>query len=104
MYTCKYLMLTHIYVNQKLEDKMLVEGIGKVTFVNGILRVQTICINSAGEQVESGAIEVPGNSVGDVINGLVTATNGINDKLAENVPSSNQNSKDGKKDKSKKKK
>jgi len=35
MYTCKYLMLTHIYVNQKLEDKMLVEGIGKVTFVNG---------------------------------------------------------------------
>ena len=27
---------------------MLVEGIGKVTFVNGLLRVQTICINSAG--------------------------------------------------------
>ena len=73
-------------------------------FVNGILRVQTICINSAGEQVESGTIEVPGNSVGDVINGLVAATNGINDKLAENMPSNNENSKDGKKDKSKKKK
>ena len=94
-----------MYINQKLEDKMLVEGIGKVTFVNGILRVQTICINSAGEQVESGTIEVPGNSVGDVINGLVTATNGINDKLAENAPSvSDESSKDNKKDKSKKKK
>ena len=47
---------------------------------------------------------MPGNNVRDVINGLVTATNGINDKLAENAPSvSDESSKDNKKDKSKKK-
>tara|TARA_X000000368_G_C23004182_1_gene700348 strand:+ start:576 stop:830 length:255 start_codon:yes stop_codon:yes gene_type:complete len=84
---------------------MLVEGIGKVTFVNGVLRVQTICINASGEQVESGTIEVPGSSIGDVINGLASATNGINSKLAENAPSSDGASiKDTKKAKSKKKK
>ena len=77
---------------------MLVEGIGKVTFVNGVLRVQTVSINASGEQVESGSIEVPGSSIGDVINGLVTATNGINSKLAENAPSNENDTKSNSRD------
>ena len=84
---------------------MLVEGIGKVTFVNGVLRVQTISINASGEQAESGTIEIPANSIGDVINGLATATNGINSKLAENAPTDDGvDTKNSKKAKPKKKK
>tara|TARA_B100001057_G_scaffold480813_1_gene554075 strand:+ start:798 stop:1052 length:255 start_codon:yes stop_codon:yes gene_type:complete len=84
---------------------MLVEGIGKVTFVNGVLRVQTVCVNSGGESIESGSIEIPGNMIGDVINGLATATKGINDKLAENnLDQKATEKKDNKKSSSKKKK
>ena len=84
---------------------MLVEGIGKVTFVKGVLRVETVCVNSGGESIESGSIEIPGNMIGDVINGLATATKDINDKLAENnLDQKATEKKDNKKSSSKKKK
>ena len=35
---------------------MLIEGIGKVSFVNGILRVQALSIGSDGNMKESGSI------------------------------------------------
>ena len=60
---------------------MIVESLGSITFVNGILRVQTLSINSKGEYSESGSIEIPGNKVGDIINALAAGTQGISDKL-----------------------
>jgi hypothetical protein len=62
---------------------MIADGLGSVTFVNGILRVQLTNINAEGKIVESGSIEIPGAKVGDVINGLVNASQGIVEKLNE---------------------
>ena len=36
---------------------MLVEGLGNVTFVNGILRVETLMVKGDGTVVPSGSIE-----------------------------------------------
>ena len=62
---------------------MIIEGLGSVSFVNGLLKVQTVGINSAGEAYETGQIEIPGGRVGDVINGLSSAAQGIQEKLKQ---------------------
>ncbi len=82
---------------------MLLEGLGKVSFVNGILRIQALAIAADGTMKESGSIEIPGNMVADVINGLSAGATGISEKLNENAPS-NKNDKSSKKEKSSKNK
>ena len=86
---------------------MLVEGLGNVTFVNGILRIETLMVKGDGTVVPSGSIEIPGNMTGEIINGLVGATQGIIEKLNENsdtqISVSEEKSKENK-SKSKKKK
>lgn len=84
---------------------MIVEGLGSVTFVNGILRVETLMVKSDGTVVPSGSIEIPGNMTGEVISGLVKATQGIQDKLSENSETKIKIEEDSvKEDKSKSKK
>ena len=73
---------------------MIVDGLGSVTFVNGVLRVQLTNINGEGKIIEAGSIEIPGAKVGDVIQGIASASKGIVDKLNE--------SSDGSEDKTKK--
>ena len=63
---------------------MLIEGIGTVTFVNGLLKIQTVAVNAAGEVKETGQIEIPGSRVAEVINGMSSAAKGIQEKLSEN--------------------
>ncbi len=60
---------------------MIVEGLGSVTFVNGILRVQLTAIDPDGKIRETGIMEIPGGKVGDVIQGLANAAQGISDKI-----------------------
>ena len=67
---------------------MIIEGIGTVSFVNGLLKVQTVGVNSAGEVYETGQIEIPGGRVGEVINGLTQAAQDIQEKIKEADPSS----------------
>jgi len=88
---------------------MLIEGLGNVSFINGLLRIQTLKVNSEGIVAESGTIEIPGNKVGDVINSFATAAQGISDKIGDNTDAKskdNEEASNGKKDKkdSKKKK
>ncbi len=64
---------------------MLVEGIGNITFVNGILRVQALTVNSDGKLGESGTIEIPGNRAGEIINALNAGVTGISEKLGESL-------------------
>jgi len=81
---------------------MLVEGLGKVTFVNGILRVQCLEVDASGSDKESGSIEIPSGSLAAVLNGLVNATKEIDGKLKDLQDSETEkNKKDskGKKDK-----
>ena len=62
---------------------MTVDGLGSITFVNGVLRVQLTTINGEGKTVEAGSIEIPGARVGDIIQGLANGSKGIVDKLNE---------------------
>ena len=39
---------------------MLVEGLGNITFVNGLLRIQALTVNTDGKLSESGTIEIQG--------------------------------------------
>ena len=77
---------------------MIIEGLGKVSFINGLLKVQTIAVNASGEAYESGQIEIPGNRVGEVINGLTQAAANIDEKLNENASVSEDESNKSKKD------
>ena len=73
---------------------MLIEGLGNVTFVNGILRVQCTSVDPAGKQSNSGVLEIPRGSIENVTNGLVTAITEINEQIT-----SVQNKENDKKDK-----
>jgi len=72
---------------------MTVDGLGSITFVNGVLRVQLTTINGEGKIVEAGSIEIPGAKVGDIINGLANASKGIVDKLNESPDGSEEKTK-----------
>lgn len=87
---------------------MLVEGIGSVTFLNGVLRVQLVSTNASGQPKEACELEIPGNRVTDVINGLALATKEITNKIdeanlkAETVTSKDTSESNGKSSGSKK--
>ena len=46
---------------------MLIEGLANVTFVNGIMRVQCTSVDPAGNEINSGVLEIPGASVNKII-------------------------------------
>jgi len=86
---------------------MIVEGLGSVTFVNGVLRVQLTSINAQGKVQEAGTMEIPGTKVGEIIQGLATATQGIVEKISEGsdeTPKESNGKKDSKKSSAKNKK
>ena len=82
---------------------MLVEGLGSVTFVNGILRVECSKVDPRGKLVSSGTIEIPGSSLNAVLNGLIESAKGIEEKLNENNSSDESSKKKESKKKSSKK-
>ena len=62
--------------------KMLIEGLGNVTFVNGILRVECFSVDPAGKDVPSGTLEIPAGSLNNVLNGLISSSKAIEEKLS----------------------
>jgi hypothetical protein len=83
---------------------MIIEGIGNATFVNGVLRIQTLAVNPAGNVAESGVVEIPGNKIAEVINLLATAAQGISDKIESNSDKPKSEAKEKKINKKTKKK
>tara|TARA_B100001758_G_C18267446_1_gene534461 strand:- start:634 stop:897 length:264 start_codon:yes stop_codon:yes gene_type:complete len=86
-----------------MEEIMLIEGIGKITIVNGLLRVGITSVGSDGEVKEIGDLQIPANLIEGVINALVTGVNDINTQILEQQSKSNGNG-DGKKEEKKDKK
>ena len=62
---------------------MIIEGLGSVSFVNGLIRVSNTGVNPAGKMSETGSIEIPGNKVGDLITSLTAAAQGISEKIGD---------------------
>lgn len=84
---------------------MIIDGIGKVTLSNDILRVQTITTNTEGQNIESGTLYIPKGSIEGFINGLVNSVNDINTKIGDAIKEqqeSNGSEEKNKKDNSKK--
>ncbi len=81
---------------------MIIEGLGSVSFVNGLLRIQTLAVGPDGKINETGSIEIPGNKVGDLITSLTAAAQGISEKIGDDSESSTKN--EEKKSSNKKKK
>ena len=50
---------------------MIIEGLDKITFANGILRISTRKIGGSGQEESSGELLIPGPSVQLVLNGLI---------------------------------
>ena len=61
---------------------MLIEGLGNVTFVNGILRVECTKVDPAGKEVPSGSLESPAVNLNKILNGLISSSKAIEDKLS----------------------
>lgn len=83
---------------------MIIEGLGNVTFVNGLLRIQAVAVGSDGKITETGSLEIPGNKIGDIISALTAATKGISEKLESESDGSSSNKEEKKSSNSKKKK
>ncbi len=81
---------------------MIIEGLGSVSFVNGLLRIQTLAVGPDGKINETGSIEIPGNKVGDLITSLTAAAQGISEKIGDDSEASIKN--EEKKSSNKKKK
>ena len=75
---------------------MIVEGLDKITFANGILRISTTKIGGSGQEESSGDLLIPGPSVQLVLNGLIEAVKDISDKINPEG-SDNSSGKDGEK-------
>ena len=84
---------------------MLVEGIGKVTLANDILRVEVLCSDHDGTLKSTGDLLIPKGSVEGLINGLVNSVNDINAKIGETIEKNKETkeSGNGKKEKETKK-
>ena len=77
---------------------MLVEGLGSVTLVNGLLRVQLLATDPSGNPKETGQLEIPANRVVDVVNGLAKGAQDISSKINETAAEAEKET--NKKDKS----
>lgn len=83
---------------------MLIEGLGNVTFVNGILRVECTKVDPAGKEVPSGSLEIPGGSLNNILNGLISSSKAIEDKLSSLGDTGDNKKKESSSKKAKKKK
>jgi len=81
---------------------MIIEGLDKITFANGILRISTTKIGGSGQEESSGEIYIPGPSVQVVLNGLIEAVQNITDKLQPEGEKNSSDTGSNKKNKNKK--
>lgn len=80
---------------------MLIEGIDKVTFVNGILRISTTKIGGSGQEESSGEILIPASHIELIINGLANSVKELADKINESKDGADKAEKDKKNKKDK---
>jgi|TARA_B110000240_G_C13194947_1_gene323639 hypothetical protein len=81
---------------------MIIEGLDKITFANGILRISTTKIGGSGQEESSGELLIPGPSVQLVLNGLIEAVKDISDKINPESSDNSSGKTDEKKGKNKK--
>jgi len=66
---------------------MLVENIGAVTLINGVLRIETLKVKPGGDQEKSGELEIPANLVGPILDAMVKSAQEVEKQLKEDLKS-----------------
>ena len=72
---------------------MLIEKIEAASFTNNLLRVQTSKVGADGKMLVNDTIEIPGNLVGEIINGLVSVSQDISNKIGSGEETKKDNPK-----------
>ena len=62
---------------------MIVERIANIAVSNGIVRIECVAVNAAGQEKPSGTMLIPANLAGPVIHSLVKGMQELDKKLRE---------------------
>ena len=62
---------------------IIVDRISNIAVSNGILRIECVAVNAAGQEKPSGTVLIPGIVAGQVIQSLVNAMQDLEKKLRE---------------------
>ena len=62
---------------------MVVERIANIAVSNGIVRIECVALNAAGQEKPSGTMLIPANLAGPVVHSLVKGMQELDKKLRE---------------------
>jgi hypothetical protein len=66
-----------------MENLMVVERIANISVSNGIVRIECVAVNAAGQEKPSGTMLIPANLAGPVVHSLVKGMQELDKKLRE---------------------
>jgi hypothetical protein len=66
-----------------MENLMVVERIANIAVSNGIVRIECVAVNAAGQEKPSGTMLIPANLAGPVVHSLVKGMQELDKKLRE---------------------
>jgi len=66
-----------------MENLMVVERIANIAVSNGIVRIECVAVNAAGQEKPSGTVLIPANLAGPVVHSLVKGMQELDKKLRE---------------------
>ena len=62
---------------------VMIDGIKDIVFHNGIVRIECVAVNAAGQEKPSGTMLIPANLAGPVVHSLVKGMQELDKKLRE---------------------
>jgi hypothetical protein len=66
-----------------MENLMVVERIANIAVSNGIVRIECLAVNAAGQEKPSGTLLIPANLAAPVVHSLVKGIQELDKKLRE---------------------
>ena len=66
-----------------METNLIVERIANIAVTNGIVRIECVSVNAAGQEKPSGTVLIPANLAGPVVHSLVKGMQELDKKLRE---------------------
>ena len=68
---------------------IVIDRISNLTVSNGVLRIECVAVNAAGQEKPSGMVLIPANVAGAVVQSLVNGTQELDKKRREAMAASN---------------
>jgi hypothetical protein len=66
-----------------METNLIVERISNIALSNGIVRIECVSLNAAGQEKSSGTVLIPASLAGPVVHSLVKGMQELDKKLRE---------------------